>query len=126
MSAMPARTDLSGSPHVGAGSTASPPSRVRASTLLGQTSAVLTTPTLSPTQAPPAPATPVPAPSVTTPRPQTAVGPVEATPALAPRRADRRAALKLARRSQQRWAIAGCGVLAAAFGITVGILDVLH
>ncbi len=33
---------------------------------------------------------------------------------------------KLARRSRQRWAIAGCSILVGAFGLTVGILDVLH
>lgn len=43
-----------------------------------------------------------------------------------PARAQRRAELKLARRSQQRWTVAACSVLVAAFGFTVGILDVLH
>jgi hypothetical protein len=42
------------------------------------------------------------------------------------RRADRRAEQKLARRSRQRWAVAGCSILVGAFGLTVGILDVLH
>jgi len=51
---------------------------------------------------------------------------VGASPARAQRRADRRAELKLARRSRQRWAIAGCAILAGTFGLTVGILDVLH
>jgi hypothetical protein len=44
----------------------------------------------------------------------------------AQRRADRRAEQKLARRARQRWTIAACSVLVAAFGLTVGILDVLH
>jgi hypothetical protein len=47
-------------------------------------------------------------------------------PVAAQRRADRRAEQKLARRSRQRWAIAGCTLMAGAFGLTVGILDVLH
>ncbi len=51
---------------------------------------------------------------------------VGALPARAQRRADRRAELKVARRSRQRWAIAAGSVLAGAFGLTVGILDVLH
>jgi hypothetical protein len=54
------------------------------------------------------------------------VGAPPASPARAQRRADRRAEQKLARRSRQRWAIAGGAVLAASFGLTVGILDVLH
>jgi hypothetical protein len=49
-----------------------------------------------------------------------------AAPASAQRRAERRAALKLARRSRQRWAILSCAILACAFALTVGILDVLH
>jgi hypothetical protein len=52
--------------------------------------------------------------------------PVAASPIRAQRRADRRAELKVARRSQQRWTIAACSVLVGAFGLTVGILDVLH
>jgi hypothetical protein len=51
---------------------------------------------------------------------------VGTSPTSAQRRADRRAEQKVARRSRQRWAIAGCSVLAGAFGLTVGILDVLH
>jgi hypothetical protein len=47
-------------------------------------------------------------------------------PAGVQRRADRRAEQKVARRSRQRWAVIGCSILAAAFGLTVGILDVLH
>ena len=51
---------------------------------------------------------------------------VGASSASAQRRADRRAELKLARRSQQRWSIVACSILVAAFGLTAGILDVLH
>ena len=51
---------------------------------------------------------------------------VAAAPIRAQRRADRRAELKLARRSQQRWGVAACSILVVAFGLTVGILDVLH
>ncbi len=51
---------------------------------------------------------------------------VSALPVRAGRRTDRRAELKVARRSRQRWAVAGCSILAGAFGLTVGILDVLH
>ena len=51
---------------------------------------------------------------------------VDAPPAGIQRRADRRAEQKLARRSRQRWAIAGCSILVCVFGLTVGILDVLH
>ncbi|HEY1652278.1 MAG TPA: hypothetical protein VGG09_10385 [Acidimicrobiales bacterium] len=47
-------------------------------------------------------------------------------PTRATRRADRRAELKLARRSRQRWAIAAGSALVGVFGLTVGILDVLH
>ncbi len=56
--------------------------------------------------------------------------PGERTPAAtsgpAPRRADLRVAHKLARRSQQRWAVMSCAVLTVAFGSTVGILDVIR
>jgi hypothetical protein len=41
-------------------------------------------------------------------------------------RVDRRAQRKVARRSQQRWTLVACSILAGAFGLTVGILDVLH
>ncbi len=51
---------------------------------------------------------------------------VGAIPARVQRRADSRAELKVARRSRQRWAIAACSILTGAFGLTVGILDVLH
>ncbi|HSZ36544.1 MAG TPA: hypothetical protein VK773_05585 [Acidimicrobiales bacterium] len=50
----------------------------------------------------------------------------DASPIRAQRRADRRAELKVARRAQQRWTIAACSILVGAFGVTVGILDVLH
>jgi hypothetical protein len=49
-----------------------------------------------------------------------------ASPAPAARRTDRRALLKLARRSKQRWALLGGGILAVSFGLTVGLLDVLR
>jgi hypothetical protein len=51
---------------------------------------------------------------------------VGALPAPVPRRADRRAEQKLARRSRRRWAIAGCSILVASFGLTVAILELLH
>ena len=51
---------------------------------------------------------------------------VDAPPVEVQRRADRRAEQKLARRSRQRWAIVGCSILAGAFGLAIGILDVLH
>jgi hypothetical protein len=51
---------------------------------------------------------------------------VGVSPARAQRRADRRAEQKLARRSRHRWAIAAGSILVGAFGLTVGILDVLH
>jgi hypothetical protein len=51
---------------------------------------------------------------------------VGVSPGGAQRRSDRRAELKLARRAQQRWALAACSILVGAFGLTVGILDVLH
>jgi len=51
---------------------------------------------------------------------------VGVVPVRAERRTDRRAELKVARRSRQRWVVAGCSILAGAFGLTVGILDVLH
>jgi len=41
-------------------------------------------------------------------------------------RADRRAWQKHARRTQQHWALLGCAILMSAFGLTVGILDVLR
>ncbi len=51
---------------------------------------------------------------------------VHASPVAAQRRAERRAELKVARRARRLWAIAGCSILAGVFGLTVGILDVLH
>jgi hypothetical protein len=42
------------------------------------------------------------------------------------RRADRRAEQKLARRSRQHWAIVGCSILVASFGLTVAVLELLH
>jgi hypothetical protein len=51
---------------------------------------------------------------------------VHASPQAGQCRAERRAELKVARRVRRRWAIAGCSILTAAFGLTVGILDVLH
>jgi hypothetical protein len=51
---------------------------------------------------------------------------MDAMPVPAQRRTDRRAEQKVLRRSRQRWAVAGCSILAASFGCTVGILDVLH
>lgn len=42
------------------------------------------------------------------------------------RRVDRRAMLKLARRSRQRWALLGGAILTLSFVLTVGILDVLR
>ena len=41
-------------------------------------------------------------------------------------RAENRAALAVARRSRRRWSIFGLAILASSFGLTVGILDVLH
>jgi hypothetical protein len=51
---------------------------------------------------------------------------VRGEPDRAQRRTDRRAELKVARRSSRRWAIAACSILAGAFGFTVGILELLH
>ncbi len=54
-------------------------------------------------------------------------GPLVGTsPAQVQRRADRRAEQKLARRDRRRWAVIGGAILAASFGLTVGILDVFH
>jgi hypothetical protein len=49
-----------------------------------------------------------------------------AVPDRATRRADRRAELKIARRSQRRWAVAACSVLVVFFAFTVGMLELLH
>ncbi len=51
---------------------------------------------------------------------------VGALPMQAQRRSDRRAEQKVARRSRRRWAFAGGSVLVATFGLTVGILELLH
>ena len=51
---------------------------------------------------------------------------VRGVPDRVQRRTDRRAELRVARRSSRRWAIAACSILAAAFGVTVGILELLH
>jgi hypothetical protein len=51
---------------------------------------------------------------------------VHASPVAAQRRAERRAEQKLVRRARRLWAIAGCSILLVVFGLTVGILDVLH
>jgi hypothetical protein len=41
-------------------------------------------------------------------------------------RAERRAEQAMARRSRRRWVGLAIGILAAFFGATVGVLDVLH
>ncbi len=41
-------------------------------------------------------------------------------------RAERRVQQKLARRGRRRWAVLTCSAMACVFGLTVGILDVLH
>jgi hypothetical protein len=51
---------------------------------------------------------------------------VGALPAPVRPRADRRAEQKLARRSRRQWAVAGCSILVASFGLTVVILELLH
>jgi hypothetical protein len=51
---------------------------------------------------------------------------VAALPAQAQRRADRRAELKVARRSRRRWALAAGSILAVSFAGTVGIMELLH
>ena len=47
-------------------------------------------------------------------------------PSRVQRRADRRADLKVARRSRRRWAIAAGALLVGTFCFTVGILELLH
>jgi len=42
------------------------------------------------------------------------------------RRAARQAELRAARRDKRRWTILSSAILCGAFGLTVGILDVLH
>ncbi len=49
-----------------------------------------------------------------------------ADPGRVQRRADRRAELKVERRSRRRWAVASCAFVACSFGLTVGILDVIR
>jgi hypothetical protein len=49
-----------------------------------------------------------------------------ALPVSATRRADRRAELKLARRSQRRWAIGASAILVVFFAFTVVMLELLH
>jgi hypothetical protein len=49
-----------------------------------------------------------------------------ALPDRSTRRSDRRAELKLARRSRRRWAVASISVLVAFFLFTVGMLELLH
>ena len=51
---------------------------------------------------------------------------VGAAPRRVQRRTDRRAEQRLARRDRRRWAFIGGAMLAGSFGLTVGILDVLH
>jgi len=51
---------------------------------------------------------------------------VGAAPVRAQRRSDRRAELKVARRSRRRWAFAASSMLFVAFGFTVGMLELLH
>jgi hypothetical protein len=48
------------------------------------------------------------------------------SPDRATRRSDRRAELKMARRSQRRWAIAASSILVLSFAFTVGMLELLH
>ena len=51
---------------------------------------------------------------------------VSALPVRVQRRTDRRAELKVARRSRRRWAIVAGVILVGFFGLTVGILELLH
>jgi len=51
---------------------------------------------------------------------------VAALPDQVTRRADRRAELKVARRSRRRWAVASGSVLVGFFAFTVGMLEMLH
>jgi hypothetical protein len=43
-----------------------------------------------------------------------------------PTRADIRAAQALARRARRRWSMVGLAIVGCSFGLTVGVLDVLH
>jgi hypothetical protein len=55
------------------------------------------------------------------------VGPASVSPPRrAERRVERRAQLKRERRSRRRWAVVTCSLMACVFGLTVGILDVMH
>ena len=49
-----------------------------------------------------------------------------ALPVRTQRRTDRRAELKVARRSRRRWAVAAGAILVGFFGFTVGMLELLH
>ena len=59
--------------------------------------------------------------TVMPPLPDRAISPDRAT-----RRADRRAELKIARRTQRLWAIVASSILVVFFAFTVGILELLH
>jgi hypothetical protein len=52
--------------------------------------------------------------------------PVRPSVAVAQLRADRRAALAEVRRVRRRWAILSVAVMGCSFGLTVGVLGVLH
>jgi hypothetical protein len=55
------------------------------------------------------------------------VGPtVDAAHDRVQRRTDRRAEQRLARRDRRRWTLIAGATLFGSFGLTVGILDVLH
>jgi hypothetical protein len=49
-----------------------------------------------------------------------------AAPSRQAHRAERRAALKVARRSRRRWTILSCCIRGGTFAATVGVLGVLH
>ncbi len=51
---------------------------------------------------------------------------VDPAPGPMQRRIDRRAEQKLARRDRRRWSVIAGVILVGSFGMTVGILDVLH
>ena len=98
MSALPAEvTELSATP------LAAPP----ATLVVPPARTVVTTPT-------PAALTPLP---VAMPQPAAVA---------APPRAETRAAHVLERRVRRRWSIVGLAILAGSFGLTIGVLDVLH
>jgi hypothetical protein len=55
------------------------------------------------------------------------VGPtLDAAPERVQRRTDRRTEEREARRDRRRWAVIAGAILVGSFGLTVGILDVLH